>query len=270
MSNRKALLIGINYFGTASELSGCINDVDNMRKVLIDCCDFKDSEITIMTDRLSSSEALTGLADTTKTPTKANILKAIDDLVKDATYNSRLFFHYSGHGGYVYDKSGDESDRRDETIYTVDEFEITDDEIKRRLVDPLPLGCKLTCIFDSCHSGTVLDLRYNHRIRVPSPTSVSFTTLEEKKYAQTRADVILLSGCMDSQTSADSFEEGSSQGAMTYGFRKVMQSLGRSNFTYWAFMKKLCSLLKKKGYTQTPQITSGRRIDISNALFKIV
>lgn len=28
------------------------------------------------------------------------------------------------------------------------------------LVRPLPAGCRLTAIFDSCHSGTVLDLPY--------------------------------------------------------------------------------------------------------------
>jgi hypothetical protein len=28
------------------------------------------------------------------------------------------------------------------------------------LVKPLPEGCRLTAIFDSCHSGTVLDLPY--------------------------------------------------------------------------------------------------------------
>lgn len=269
MVDRRALLIGINYFGTDSELQGCINDVENMRKILLNSYDFKDSEITVMTDATTTSETLTGIPSE-KTPTRANILKALAYLANDATSESRLFLHYSGHGGYVRDRSGDESDGRDETIYSVDEKQITDDEIKAYLVDPLPKGCKLTCIFDSCHSGTVLDLRYNHRIRVPTPTTVSYAMVEEKRYPQTQADVILLSGCRDDQTSADSFEEGSSQGAMTYGFRKAMQSLSRSNFTYWTFMKKLCTLLKKKGYTQTPQITSGRRIDISNALFQIV
>jgi hypothetical protein len=32
---RKALLIGINYFGTANELRGCINDVHNMVNLLL-------------------------------------------------------------------------------------------------------------------------------------------------------------------------------------------------------------------------------------------
>lgn len=31
-------------------------------------------------------------------------------------------------------------------------------ELRERLVDPLPVGAMLTAIFDSCHSGTLLDL----------------------------------------------------------------------------------------------------------------
>lgn len=32
---KKALLVGINYFGEQGELKGCINDVHNVRKFLI-------------------------------------------------------------------------------------------------------------------------------------------------------------------------------------------------------------------------------------------
>ena len=31
-------------------------------------------------------------------------------------------------------------------------------ELRDMLVDPLPVGSSLTAIFDSCHSGTLLDL----------------------------------------------------------------------------------------------------------------
>jgi hypothetical protein len=35
MPRRKALLIGINYFGTKHQLSGCINDAMNMKDYLV-------------------------------------------------------------------------------------------------------------------------------------------------------------------------------------------------------------------------------------------
>lgn len=48
-------------------------------------------------------------------------------------------------------------------IYPVDFRQvghITDDEMHRILVKPLQPGTRLTAIFDSCHSGTALDLPY--------------------------------------------------------------------------------------------------------------
>jgi hypothetical protein len=37
---------------------------------------------------------------------------------------------------------------------------IVDDDMHDIMVKPLPPGCRLTAIFDSCHSGTALDLPY--------------------------------------------------------------------------------------------------------------
>jgi metacaspase-1 len=72
-----------------------------------------------------------------------------------------LFFHYSGHGGLTEDLDGDEDNGYDETVYPLDFKEagmILDDEMHAIMVKPLPAGCRLTAIYDSCHSGTVLDL----------------------------------------------------------------------------------------------------------------
>lgn len=68
-----------------------------------------------------------------------------------------------GHGGYTEDEDGDEDDGYDEVIYPVDFKEaghIVDDEMHAIMVKPLLPGVRLTAIFDSCHSGTALDLPY--------------------------------------------------------------------------------------------------------------
>jgi hypothetical protein len=68
-----------------------------------------------------------------------------------------------GHGGQTKDLDGDEEDGYDEVIYPVDfrqNGHITDDEMHRIMVRPLQAGVRLTAIFDSCHSGTALDLPY--------------------------------------------------------------------------------------------------------------
>lgn len=84
---RKALLIGINYFGTSTELKGCINDVRNVSNFLMERYHYKREDMVTLTDDQSNPVLQ---------PTKANILRAMEWLVKDAQPNDSLFFHYSG------------------------------------------------------------------------------------------------------------------------------------------------------------------------------
>ena len=97
-------------------------------------------------------------------PTRANILTAMHWLVSDAQSGDSLFIHYSGHGGYrrAIGKLS-ESDGYDETIYPVDYQlmgPVVDDDLCSILVKNLKPGVQLTALFDSCHSGTVLDLPF--------------------------------------------------------------------------------------------------------------
>lgn len=85
---KKAVLIGINYPGTAVELRGCVNDVRRMRSCLIDRFGF-------------SSEHIKLLIDTDKSytqPTGKNIRDALENLIGKAESGDVLVFHYSGHG----------------------------------------------------------------------------------------------------------------------------------------------------------------------------
>ena len=81
------LQIGINYFGTSGELRGCINDVKNMSTYLNEFFGYKREDMVTLTDDQQNPMSQ---------PTKANILRAMHWLVKDAQPNDSLFFHYSG------------------------------------------------------------------------------------------------------------------------------------------------------------------------------
>ena len=52
MPRKKALLIGINYFGTKHQLNGCINDAMNLREYLVQDHGFSasQSDMVILTD----------------------------------------------------------------------------------------------------------------------------------------------------------------------------------------------------------------------------
>lgn len=81
----------------------------------------------------------------------------------DETFTLRPSSHDTGHGGQIEDQDGDEDDGYDECIYPLDHEQagsIRDDQIHDLVVRPLGQGVRLTAIFDSCHSATVMDLPY--------------------------------------------------------------------------------------------------------------
>jgi len=262
MSTKKALLIGINYIGTRCQLNGCINDVMNIKTFLLAEQGYSEENIRVL---IETDE------DPVNKPTRANILSCIDELVKDNTSESQFFVHYSGHGGYVRDVSGDEEDGKDETLCPLDYAtagEIIDDELRKRLVDPLVKGAKLTALFDCCHSGTSLDLRYNYKLYNNTSKKFEFSIISDEHYQISKGTAILFSGCLDAQTSADSFENGIYQGALSYSFLESYKALNIKGKrpSYKRFMKYLLKFIKGRGYSQTPQISSGKFLNIDENL----
>lgn len=293
---KKALCIGINYFGTGSELRGCINDAHNIQQFLCSKYGYRSEDIVMLTDDATNPR---------KQPTVDNIMKAMQWLVQGAQPNDSLFFHYSGHGGQTKDMDGDEADGNDEVIYPVD-FEtnghIVDDTMHEIMVRPLPPGCRLTAIFDSCHSGSALDLPYIYstegKLKEPnlaaeagSGLKTAFTSYAkgdmggvlksamglvktatggqqkaDKVARATRtspADVISWSGCKDSQTSADATEAGSATGAMSYAFIAALTE--QSQQSYQGLLNSLRNILRAK-YSQKPQLSSSHPMD-TNIMF---
>ncbi|KAI0046795.1 hypothetical protein FA95DRAFT_1606607 [Auriscalpium vulgare] len=153
---KKALCIGINYTDCEEplRLNGCVADAHRMANFLTTRLNYKPEDVLLLTDEH---------VDSRLRPTKANMLSAMAWLVHGARTNDSLFFHYAGHGNQIRDVDGEEEDGQDETIQPLDFLthgDIVDDDIHNIMVKPLPPGCRLTSIFDCCHSGTVMDLPY--------------------------------------------------------------------------------------------------------------
>ena len=235
-----ALLVGINYRGTSSELRGCINDVKKMSDYLILCRGYSPNHITILTE------------DDSVLPTGRNIMHELAKLILKAPNASELWFHYSGHGSYLPDQDGDELDGRDETIVPLDYQSgmITDDQLHDYL-EHLPDSCKMYCIFDCCHSGTILDLKY--RYLGDCKNSV------EHKESRLQGNVMMISGCRDNQTSADAWIKGDWAGAMTTSYLSVIEE----DISCEKLLEKMRDYLIEHRYTQVPQLCSSRAIDES-------
>jgi hypothetical protein len=247
-------LIGINYFGNPSaQLNGCIHDAEFLKYLLISKYGILEQNIVVLTDKE---------ANRSRRPTRSNIIDEMKRLVQGARPGDSLFFSYSGHGGQVEDLDGDEEDGFDETILPEDyktAGPIIDDDLHDILAKPLPLGAKLTCVMDCCHSGTGLDLPYTYD---------AGRVVVEKRQLQNKmtvADVILFSGCQDNQTAADSKVSGVASGVLSYALCKSIEA--HSGLTYSTLLDAMHRYAKEKGYTQVIQLSSGKPFDINQSFF---
>lgn len=263
MENRKALLIGINYINTEFELNGCINDVKNVKKMLTRNCNFKDSNITMVTDQ------------TDMKPTFTNILLLINGFVKNMKKGDTCYFHYSGHGTRVKDLNGDEKDGFDECLVPMDYSKnrklILDDYLKKEFIDRVPSGVILYNVLDCCNSGTGLDLKYtvrNNKLGFSwskGSKEDSYLVDIDNRQKSTKGYVIMLSGCKDDQTSSD---VGKSGGALTLSFLNTMKC--------HKYKPRLLDLLKgcrdkvdnKYNSDQIPQLSMGRSTNLERRFLK--
>ncbi|KAJ6619790.1 peptidase C14, caspase domain-containing protein [Mycena sp. CBHHK59/15] len=295
-THRFCQTIGINYVRQDAELRGCINDARNIQRFLCAKFGYRMEDIVMLTDDANNPRQI---------PTRDNIITAMQWLVRGASPNDSLFFHYSGHGGQTKDLDGDEADGEDEVIYPVDfkqNGHIADDLMHQIMVQPLPPGCRLTAIFDSCHSGSALDLPYIYstegKVKEPNLAAEAGAGLKTaltsyargdmggvfksamglvktatgggqkaEQYARaTRtspADVISWSGCKDSQTSADAQEAGQATGAMSYAFVTALSQNPQQS--YQQLLNSLRDILRAK-YSQKPQLSSSHPMD-TNLMF---
>ena len=145
-----ALLIGINYTGTEAALRGCHNDVKHMAQWLQAYHGMSPDHIRVLMD--------TPRLPATDQPTRANIVEALKGLSRN-TAAATVLIHYSGHGGTMPDRNGDEDDGEDSTLIPVD-YEtagiICDDEF-RAILNGFGPHQRVIVVGDCCHSGTLCD-----------------------------------------------------------------------------------------------------------------
>jgi len=253
---RKALSIAINYEGQPCKLRGCINDQDTITSLWKSHFGVPETSIRTLRDD-----------DRKSMPTKANMLEAMRWLVGDVRFGDQLYFHYSGHGSQTCDRSGDERDGKDETLVPCDYTEsgmITDDDLRKLLVLSLPDGVSLFGLLDCCHSGTGMDLPFVVKM-ADDGRSVTVSRKPAKCISGLcNADVVMLSGCKDSQTSADAQIGTEYAGAMTKALQNCIKQ--RPTLSFHHLLQSMRSYLKRGKYTQVPQMSSERMLDLSESV----
>jgi len=277
---KRALLIGINKYQIAgADLRGCVNDVQDLSAALIECYGFKKSDMTILTDGAATKKAMqTG----------------IKNLVRDSKKGDVAILHYSGHGSNVPDDNRDEADGRDEILCptNLDWDDPFRDDWLRTTFDGLRAGVSFNVIMDCCHSGTntraILppDAPVKERY-LPSPwglrdvesgrdlpRKVSSELRRSSRAARKTKDIvnaglpeILITGCRDTQTSADAFINGRYNGALTFALVDAMRK-GKGKITYKDLHDRASAVLKAKKFDQVPQL-EGQTARFNQLLFSV-
>jgi uncharacterized caspase-like protein len=267
---KRAVLIGINkYQIPGSDLNGCVNDVKNLSGALKTYYGFVDKDITTLTDAQATKKAMQA---------------AIKKLIASGKKGDVLLLHYSGHGSNVPDDNGDEADHRDEILCPTDldwKDTLRDDWL-RNTFNKLRKGVSLTVIMDCCHSGTITraitppDAPIRERF-LPCPLDLMATESGRKLRGAIRgqlgkalrgrkrkndivhADIqeLLITGCRDTQTSADAHIGGTYNGALTYYLVESIKE-AEGKLTYRELHKQTTAKLKKNDFDQVPQVEGQR------------
>jgi uncharacterized caspase-like protein len=259
-SKKLALLVGINDYPYVTKLKGAVNDVENMRHLLVERFGFPDDDEHM-------------LVLTNKKATRDAILRGLTEhLIARATPDAIVVFHYSGHGSRIKDVSGDEIDNWDETIVAYDSGhqdphpnrDITDDELLELLNQLTEKTPNVTFIFDSCHSGTVtrgsgLARQIEPDERPPegpkSAPAAASRGVDEGKSGLRPANArhAVISGATSAESAYEMEVNGKHYGTLTWYLVEQLRLAGQ-NATYRDIMDQVKKAVTAKYWAQHPQL----------------
>ena len=241
---RKAVLIGINYYDSDAELFGCINDVTQMKNMLVDAYGYAESNIVVLRDDKN---------DPTVRPTARNIVSNLVTALRGN--NDEVWVHFSGHGSQVRDTNSDERDRKDEVIVPCDykTAGIITDDLLFRILNGTKAKVMLT--MDCCNSGSNWDLPFRIE-RIGNSRYRRY--IENRNYRSIRnRNIYMMSGSLDYQTAADSYNEDLDMhmGAFTKSLMKALRNLNHNGSILKVF-NEVNKLLSEKGYSQKSTLST--------------
>ncbi|MFO0834538.1 MAG: caspase family protein [Phycisphaerales bacterium] len=253
MGKARSIHLGLNsvdpehYSGWSGQLNACEQDARDMLRLAM------------------NRGVTTNAVLLTRDATVARFEQAMREAQASLGAGDLLLISYSGHGGQVPDRNGDEADGKDETWCLFDR-EYVDDELFDLFAGFAP-GVRIVVLSDSCHSGTVARVA-EYRGFAPDSTTAyrcmpsdratmvyeQHRRLYDAIQARTRggrrsqdgASVLLISGCQDSQLSMD----GDRNGLFTSKLLEVW-----NNGLFKGSYRRLHSLIKARmPSTQVPNL----------------
>jgi hypothetical protein len=220
-----SLHVGLNnvdpahYNGWDGQLAACEFDANDM--------------LALATARGFGTKALL-----TKDATADAVIEGIKTAAGELEQGDIFFLTYSGHGGQVPDRNGDEEEDRSDETWVLFDRQLIDDELFA-LWRTFKSGVRIAVLSDSCHSGSVLKnidadvddvvataeraAQQSPRYRaLPRDTMVAtyrqnralYDAIQDAVPSSSESDekvsatALLISGCQDDELSRDGFSNG--------------------------------------------------------------
>ena len=239
--SKAALLIGINYVTVPeATLGGCIDDVVNMKNLLVQHMGYAEENIVTLRD-----DVLDAL------PTRANIVAALQQIMTRSATCSEIWIHYSGHGTQLQDPRA---------VVTFDSVLVPLDYESSGFISDHELyamfqyaKCPTFAIMDCCHSGNICELQYTTEYISPGV----FRSLKTGRPPIVNQQIVVFSGCKESQTAEDVFDQGDKQreGLFTDTFLHTLADMNHT-CSILDLYQRICMTLADGGHTQTPLLSS--------------
>lgn len=245
----RALCIGINKYegGYEKPLKGCESDVEAW-KLALGGRGFQ------VRPPLLNSQAR-----------REAILGAFREELHAAQAGELVVMVFAGHGSWVEDTNGDESDHRDEVLCPYDiksKGPIRDDELSR-IVGERPQGVRCLLVVDACHAGTVSRLHsppdgeeQTEQVRFMDPGYFSApvdSRALQLPLVRLRAGALLLSACGEREKSEEGVLGGKVRGAFSYYALKALEEL-RAGSSYRDWLRAIRMSLPNQRFRQSPDL----------------
>jgi hypothetical protein len=210
-----SLHVGLNeidpahYGGSNGRLEACVNDAEEMEKLA-----------------LAQGFTVLGVLRDAQ-GTRQAVKDAFAQAAKTLKSGDIFLFTYSGHGSFVPDENGDETDNSDETWCLYDGM-LLDDEVNVMWQSFAP-GVRILALLDCCHSGTAIKNflaaggAAAKRVRGLPKSIAKKTWMTNRAMYKSISDataaggaaagdpactVTLISGCQDEEVSIDDWPNG--------------------------------------------------------------
>ncbi|KAI0868026.1 caspase domain-containing protein [Hypoxylon argillaceum] len=224
-----AVLIGIDQYPTPIlSLDGCANDIADISNVLRDNLKVSPHNIQTFISRTGAPRN----EEPASSPTKANVIAALENVTAEAGIGDFIYVHYSGHGDREQTAHPDKKSKEDfdEVLCTLD-ADITDVEFGALLDTMANKGLIVLVVLDCCHSGGAtradgakIRCRQSHKDRIKASRNAG----SRPSWLYRPREYNLVAACQSHEYAREYTANNKTNGALTYFLIETLKSYNHS------------------------------------------